>query len=194
MGKRGPKPRKTAALGARLPAAMRKRLEEAATANKRTLSGELEARLAYSFDFEQPSRDEACERAFQNMILRAIKGASTNTGQDWLQDPYTFELAVSAVVRFLERFRPEGEAKAPDTMAMTRDLPPGHPWREQLSKMFAAAPPDTLADAIAGGIVIQLQQAAAGSERPDLAPYWGAAEYLAGLLTDPVLKTSEDKP
>src|SRR5579871_4330008 len=224
MGKRGPKARgsyasKGSTLSARITIETRTRLDEASRTSGLSLSAEVEKRLRDSFVAEKDRPRDSTAGAFLEMILQVFQNASNVTGQDWLSNAYTFELAVSAVAQFLMHFRPEGAATVPETMKMVSQLPPDNPLRREFLEKLSNQPTDLFATPIANGIVAHLQQAKNGVRIPDpenpdqeteedrrkrrqwaverlasLYPFISAAPQLAGLVTEPVLPEKEDEP
>src|ERR1700733_11935022 len=106
MGKRGPKPadnqkfaKKGATLGARITAKTRATLDKAAQANGRSLSAEVEARLADSFAAENEP-----ESLLLAMLRECMRRSAAFTGKDWIADPFTFDMMSSAITTFLRAF------------------------------------------------------------------------------------------
>ncbi|BAV45292.1 Uncharacterized protein MLTONO_0389 [Mesorhizobium loti] len=89
-------------------------LEEAAAAKGKTLSHELQVRLARTFTEDEKIADNFGDRQTY-MLMRTIALAiqwsmlaSRPKKQHWLDDPGWFDLAVKTINRLLEAVRPEG--------------------------------------------------------------------------------------
>src|SRR5437773_51710 len=105
MGKRGPAPkpqsqRKERPTGVRLRSELRVRLEKAAAQNGVTLSREIEARLALSFEQTQKMHemfgDQKTFRLMQQ-IATAVGMIQEQTKEKWWEDRFTFDLVQDAI-------------------------------------------------------------------------------------------------
>lgn len=134
MGKRGPQPkgeyggkiRRTAVLSTRLQPDTRARLSEAAKANRRSLSQELEHRLRGSFiqddnvvDFygSQPNAaivkllGAVIQSTCTSWLVESADGWVPDLHKDpgeWLRDPKLFDQVLTAIVHTLSWFKPRG--------------------------------------------------------------------------------------
>ena len=134
MGKRGPQPkgeyggkiRRTAVLSTRLQPDTRARLSEAAKANRRSLSQELEHRLRGSFiqddnvvDFygSQPNAaivkllGAVIQSTCTSWLVESAGGWVPDLHKDpgeWLRDPKLFDQVLTAIVHTLSWFKPRG--------------------------------------------------------------------------------------
>jgi hypothetical protein len=134
MGKRGPQPKgeyggkigRTAVLSTRLQPDTRARLSEAAKANRRSLSQELEHRLRGSFiqddnivDFygSQPNAaivkllGATIQSTCTSWLVKTADGWVPDLDKDpggWLRDPKLFDQVLTAIVHTLMWFRPRG--------------------------------------------------------------------------------------
>jgi hypothetical protein len=132
MGKRGPQPKgeygrktaRTAVLSTRLQPDTRARLLEAAKANRRSLSQELEHRLRFSFikedsviDFYGSQRNAAILKLLGAVIQVTCTSWLTKTADgwvpdlrkdpsEWLRDPKLFDSALTAIFHALMWFKP----------------------------------------------------------------------------------------
>jgi hypothetical protein len=195
MGKRGPRPtgkfsKKGANLGLRVSDDLRRHIAEAAKANKTSLSAEVEARLARSFELDASPTD----RSLADMLGAAMNAAATRSGKDWGRDPFTFSVMLTAVTAFLERFKPEGVVAIPDTLeALRYDWPPD--MRAALVESLTKDPAKVIeayGNRIAEELAERLELAARGYVRQDPhgrreQPLEQHAGYLTGLLTKSVL-------
>ncbi len=191
MGKRGPKPsskfaKRGATLGVRISIETREHVEAAAKAGGRSISREVEERLARSFGHE--AEDQLVE-----VVRMAIEHTDRATGQSWIDDPYTFRMMVAVVVQLLHAFRPEGEVRMPETFQLVRfdpeldRIPQLRRHIEELRANVARAAPEDWARSIASGIIISLQQRGFGHDARKRAIF-ERLDKLRDLLSDPVLK------
>jgi hypothetical protein len=100
---RKPKPvdqRKSATINARVGADLRKELDKAAKAAKRSLSAEVAARLRRSFTQRPDVFGDDSTRALALTISRLASWVQTFTGRPWPSNRFTFE-AMAAGVRHL---------------------------------------------------------------------------------------------
>jgi hypothetical protein len=135
MGKRGPQPKgeygrkigRTAVLSTRLQPDTRARLSEAAKANERSLSQELEHRLRGTFieedkvvDFYGTQSNAAVVKLLGAVIqstctswlVKTPDGWSPDAHKDpgeWLRDPKLFDQVLTAIVHTLMWFKPGGD-------------------------------------------------------------------------------------
>jgi TraY domain len=135
MGKRGPLPKgeygikisRTAVLSTRLQPDTRARLSEAAKANRRSLSQELEHRLRASFtdednvvDFYGSQSNAAIlkllgaviQSTCTSWLVKTADGWVPDVHRDpgeWLRDPKMFDGVLTAIVHALMWFKPNGE-------------------------------------------------------------------------------------
>ena len=113
--KRGPR-KKAASFNTRITPELRGKLDQAAAGSKRSLSDEIEERLARSFAFQDESlkifgsrQDYAACRLFADLMHRLFVA----TGRSWREDAWTADQLRAGVVRLLDALRPEGEAVQP---------------------------------------------------------------------------------
>lgn len=132
MGKRGPQPkgeyghtiRRTAVLSTRLQPDTRARLSEAAKAEKRSLSQELEHRLRRTFtdddkiiDFYGSQSNAAIlkligaviQSTCTNWLVKTADGWIPDAHKDpgeWLRDPRLFDEVLTAIIHALSWFKP----------------------------------------------------------------------------------------
>jgi hypothetical protein len=109
-----PKEREKATLGIRASADLKRRINEAAETNGRSLSQEAEVRLENSFRGER-YLDDAMDLAygprgavFLAAIGRALREVDRHSGPviDWMDDAYMFNDLVGAIDVIVETFRP----------------------------------------------------------------------------------------
>lgn len=192
MRKRGPQApgefsSKGATLSARITVGTRQRLEKAAKASGRSLSQEVEARLAHSL-YDGQSTDRELFWLIGKVIERTVRF----TGQDWGKDAYTFHLMVEAVRLLLAKFRPKGKLAMPDTIQLLRGLQGAADLQEEMRSVFQRHPPEYFADMVVNGVIADLRIVVEKSPEKGVEPYRRAAEFLVGPLTDPVLQPVKD--
>jgi hypothetical protein len=122
MARRGLPPRgeyinKSNVLSTRIREDTRHALEQAAQANKRSLSQEIEFRLRRSLADDVVVTDRFGSRT-NYALLRTIACImdlypTVDGSTSWLDDPFTFERTKRTIVHVLEAFRPPGELKPP---------------------------------------------------------------------------------
>lgn len=133
--RRGPKPEgpfkdQRLTLTTRITEAMRAKIEDAATASGRSLSQEIELRLDRSFqtqDFLADAQRLAYGRqgaTFLRLIgefVRAGASRALTVESDWLSDATAYNVTERAIVRVLDRLRPQGNpmerAETPERLA-----------------------------------------------------------------------------
>jgi len=129
------------------------------------------------------------------MIGRAITAADKWTGKSWVADAWTFHLMRRTISIFVDSFMPEGPVTVPDTIEPYRDLRgPALKLKAKFLADFEKAGfrvIEGVADAMARGLIVALEQAAAGQADPRLDPYRRAATRLEGLVTAPVTRQPE---
>lgn len=181
MGKRGPKPTKTAALGLRITEDTRKRLEAAAKRSGRSMSDEVEQRLLSSFGPEDRTAD-----ALLKLAGFALDDVDAFTGQSWVDDPYTFVLAAAVFAGIIKEFRPEGETKMPETILPVRAFRGADPATKRVRietfERLAKEKPTVFAHGIVRVVVERLVEAIKGVDRPELRPYREVVDMLDGKL------------
>jgi hypothetical protein len=96
---------KLAPLNMRTSPELRTKIEEAADANGRSLTQEVERRLITSFIFDD-ARGGPHIGALANMLCSAIQMIELSTGKKWTEDTDTWEAAQAATIRFLRWTRP----------------------------------------------------------------------------------------
>jgi hypothetical protein len=151
---RKPKPeetRKSASISARISVGTRLALDKAATAGKRSISEEIDARLTASFEVESEgvsrwgSTPQA--RALAALLCRVIDAVEEDTGARFHKDRFTYDHVCKASGRILDAFRPEGSDGPPSTFPKAlADLDEINPGvftftDEQRAAWAAAAPP-----------------------------------------------------
>jgi hypothetical protein len=105
----GPKPAGLIKISARLSSGMVEKLKASALKRKRNMSREIEHRLNRSLQDPEDERTRAVMWLLQS-ALRSTMGRKMST---WLDDPYTFDQAVIAIITTLELIRPPGGIEAP---------------------------------------------------------------------------------
>ena len=118
MGKRGPAPKgdyagKSKVLSTRITPETRTHLEAASKATGRSLSQEIEHRLARTFrDDRQIESVFGSRRNFMLMRLIAAIAATPHNpkhpGADWLDDPFLFDQVAQSISVLLPLVRPQG--------------------------------------------------------------------------------------
>lgn len=119
MAKRGRKPKgeypdKVSIISTRVTAELRQALEAARDESGRSLSQEIEGRLRQSFDIEKTIMETFGDRRTYAFFrtLAGVTDALWNPEKPdrfWLDDPYQYNQAVTAIRSVLEVLRPEGE-------------------------------------------------------------------------------------
>jgi hypothetical protein len=114
---------KKATLGILASANLKRRLQEAAEVNGRSLSAEAEFRLERSFQ-EQDLLDQVLTLAFRpqtagllrvlaqtigETVIMASRPSAAVRPEDWLSDPAVFASVKAAVARVFDRLRPAGD-------------------------------------------------------------------------------------
>ena len=125
MGKRGPHPKgeygrnitRTAVLSTRLQPDTRARLREAAKANGRSLSQELEHRLRRTFIEDDKSiewygseQTAAVVKLIGATIQSTAARVSKRGKHDWLKESWLFDDVMTAIRHMLLWFRPDGDS------------------------------------------------------------------------------------
>lgn len=105
MGRRGPKPGGLEMTVIKLPGGVRTALMAAATKGDRNLSEEIRRRLQNSLYDLADERTRGLMLLLQS-TLRSAMGARKMSS--WLDDPYAFDQAVTAITTVLEAIRPAG--------------------------------------------------------------------------------------
>ena len=137
MGKRGPQPKgeygrktaRTAVLSTRLQSDTRARLLEAANANRRSLSQELEHRLRRTFVEDDKTvkfygtEQTAAVVKLIGLTLNAAAARTSRRGRhEWLKEQWLFDDVIDAIVHTLLWFRPGGDsARRQITLSSTTD-------------------------------------------------------------------------
>jgi hypothetical protein len=137
MGKRGPQPKgeygrttaRTAVLSTRLQPDTRARLLEAAKANRRSLSQELEHRLRRTFteddktvEFYGTEQTAAVVKLIGLTVNAAAARTSRRGRHEWLKEQWLFDDVIDAIVHTLLWFRPGGESgRQQITLSSTTD-------------------------------------------------------------------------
>jgi hypothetical protein len=181
MGKRGPQPRKGATLGARISIETRKMLESAAKTNQRSMSEEAEIRLAHSLS-EERTPNYWLLWAFADLV----KQAGMMTGQDWIDDPFTHEVARQAIIQFFDAIRPRGEAKMPSSQKAILGLDNEKlPAKVRQMIVSTLVNPTAWGGSLASALIFNLRRAADHTlQGPELERLRKPAQYLAGLAED----------
>ena len=131
---------KSATITTRIKPDTRLALEDAARANRRSLSQEIERRLRESLSERQAGHI----RAIGGLAKIATERIEEVTGKDWLSDPFTAEALRHTVDTVLAHFAPPRQAS--------------HTVPEQIERLAASMPSD-LADAYRRPIALALMQA-----------------------------------
>jgi hypothetical protein len=205
MAKRGRPPRgefaeKRSNFNTRITDQLRQRLDQAAKENDRSLSQEIEMRLVRSFSGEDDPRISSFGKqpstyAIFRLAAEAVKDVEAWTGGYWLNDRFTFELAVAAISAVLTSFTPEGDVSPPDTFPTAPDLTEWPDLKDLLRSRLAEQSIPELAYPIAAAAVARMQGAAAhaGVDNQFEQIWQRAAEYLGRKLTKPVLPLTVDE-
>lgn len=107
---------KSASFNTRITPELRGKLDQAAAGSNRSLSDEIEERLARSFAFEDEALKSFGSRqdyAVCRLLADLMRKLSVATGRSWREDPWTHEQLKIGIVRLLAALRPEGEAVQP---------------------------------------------------------------------------------
>src|SRR5579863_3875765 len=104
----------------RLPIELWERLDEAAQQKGLSVFEEIERRVRLSFGAE-----DRTDRALLELIGYALSKLDSFTGQSWITDPYTSELAGFMLRALIENIRPQGKAAVPGTIVPLANLKPG---------------------------------------------------------------------
>jgi hypothetical protein len=193
MAKPGPRPRgeyagKGATLSARITIGTRQSLAAAAEVNGRSISAELEARLARSFGSQADLRDWGSDESYA--VLRAVaegmKDAENLVGQPRLGHAYARALMIEVAHHILEALRPSGKPVPPVTFPNLPHLDDLPGAREALRKHLAKQSPKTIALPLAATVIARLQ-AAATSGSVEFGVFQQIASVLAPHITKPVL-------
>ncbi len=118
MGRRPlpPQKRRRASMGFRPTPEVRRQLEQTASANHRSLSQEIEARLELSFARESAKVETLggdATYAVAHALAAAAAAVSKKTGSSWLEDAGAYREAEKAIFLLLEAFRPGREGSFP---------------------------------------------------------------------------------
>ncbi len=106
-----PNKRRGASMGFRPTPTIRAELEEAARANGRSMSHEVEARLERSFlEF---GKEETFLVA--QLLAKAIQTIEAVTGKNWMDDPEAHRQTQVACIKILDAFRPPAGASSIST-------------------------------------------------------------------------------
>ena len=117
---KGPAPRgdytgKSSVFSTRIRPDLRKKLQQAAKRNDRSLSQEVERRLNRSFLEDDKIADTFGDRrtyVLMRMMADAIHFGYDRANPLWLDSPIEFEKAISAALFVLEAIRPDGDFPA----------------------------------------------------------------------------------
>lgn len=101
---------RAAVFSTRLPAELRQKLEAAAARDGTTLTDQIEARLAHSFEDEAPAAQDRAALRVMGEIMRRLDAAS---GRRWTDDRWTFDQLEQAIGYLLSEWRPDGEPRKP---------------------------------------------------------------------------------
>jgi hypothetical protein len=163
-------------------------LATAAKHNGRSLSDEIEARLARSLT-EERTRNHWLLWAFSDLV----EAAERMTGQDWIADPFTHEVARQAITQFFDEIRPEGEPEMPASqkaiVGLDSDKVPADVKQMIISTMVN---PTAWGGTLANTLALNLRRAAHRAEHSgeplnpelerELDRLRTPARFLAGLL------------
>lgn len=196
MARRGPRSRgryetKGANLSARITVRARERLRAAAEANNRSMSAELEARLAHSFGREADLRDFGDDQTYAllRLVAEAIRDSEALVGKRWIEDPFSFDLMAEVTRLFMGALRPggpSGKRSAPDTFPNLAYLNNFPAVKQGLREDLAKRPLKALAYPLAASVIARLQ-AAAASGSAEFGIFQQVASALAPHITAPVL-------
>jgi|SRR5215472_494274 len=202
MAKRGRPPRgefsgKTRNINTRITDELRQRLEQAKKENDRSLSQEIEMRLTRSFDQEKDRTITVFGAAPTYILFRiaaeTVKMVEQWTGEPWLRDRFTFEIAAAAISSVVTSFAPTGPLEPPEEFPTTPDLSEWPDLKESLRSRLVSRPISELAAPFAAIAVAQLQGAALhpGLDNEFQEIWKKAAEVLNVKLTKPVLPLAD---
>ncbi len=148
---------KSEQLSVRVSGSLRDELEREAKRNGRTLSREIQHRLAQSLTEKKRLHLETDQTFWLGFLVRQVANRlDLHTGKSWRRDRYTFNALDTGLKIVLSEFTPDGDVAIPDRIAadMKRlekalpDLPTEH---RQFEK------PEGLAWAIALGLIDQVK-------------------------------------
>ena len=111
---------KRSAVGLRVTAALRKRLERAAETSGRSMSQEAEIRLERSFleeDAEYKAFGGEDRYRLMKWLALSIQIAEDVTGKNWRRDKETFQMGFAAVTTMIERLTPRSAGELSDEAA-----------------------------------------------------------------------------
>jgi len=203
MAQRGRPPRgefsgKTRNINTRITGELRQRLDHAAKEHNRSLSQEIEMRLTRSFDEERDRTTSAfgtaATYALFRMATETVKMVEEWTGERWLRDRFTFEIAAAAISSVVTSFAPTGPLEAPEDFPTTPDLSEWPDLKEELRSRLVSRPISELAAPFAAGAVARVQGAALhpGLDNEFREIWKKAAEVLNAKLTKPVLPLADE--
>lgn len=148
---------KSEQLSVRVRGSLRDELEREAKRNGRTLSREIQHRLAQSLTEKKRLHLETDQTFWLGFLVRQVANRlDLHTGKSWRRDRYTFNALDTGLKIVLSEFTPDGDVAIPDRIAadMKRlekalpDLPTEH---KQFQK------PEGLGWAIALGLIDQVK-------------------------------------
>jgi hypothetical protein len=124
--KRGGRPRKseqkgkTAVIGARITPVLRAEIDQAAKANGRSLSDEIEDRLRRSLNLDA-DREKLFSKfgdkptyAMCRLLAEIMREVSNSAGRKWLADPWTYDQVRAGIAAILSDLRPTGNSEPPE--------------------------------------------------------------------------------
>ncbi len=111
-------------VGVRLTKSLRKQLDEAARAENRTLTQEIERRLQRSFGLDQEKEGRfgsagtywflrLVARGVANIEHRCSRGEPSDDERRWMHDRFTFDQVAAMIDAMLTSLRPSGERRKP---------------------------------------------------------------------------------
>ena len=104
--------RLTSPLTIRMPADMRKELEKAAKARRRSVSQELMRRLQDSFTRDRDKARDPAMRALSFLFSELAEDVHLGVPR-WRSDPFLYRAVKVGIGRLLDALEPPGEVKAP---------------------------------------------------------------------------------
>src|SRR5438067_8174121 len=193
MARRGPRPRgdyggKGATLSARITTKTRERLIVAAQANNRSISSELEARLAQSFGKDADLRDFGTDQTFSllRLVDEGIRDSEALVGKTWIEDPFSFDLMAEVARLFMDALRPRGKRVPPNTFPNLEYLNNFPDVKQGIRAHLAKQSSRALAYPLAASVIARLQGAAA-SGSVEFGIFQQVAGALAPHISAPVL-------
>ena len=145
MKKPGPRPRdadakKSVHVGLRITPQLHQRLSAEAEKSERSLSQEIETRIRESFDFDKSIQELLGGNDYHHVLLRQFAEVvvliELQTGLNYVEDRFTFDLVKTAINTMLDHFKPPGRSSLPERLGDLKELV-GEPAIKELGKRLA---------------------------------------------------------